>query len=60
MATNCRPISFLSQFDKFFEKLIYNRIYSYEQKYNLLNEKQIEFRQNHSTIHAISHMITPY
>ena len=46
----------LSQFDKLFENLIYTRIYSYVQKYNLLREKQFSFRQNHSTIHAISHM----
>ena len=56
MATNYRPIFLLSQFDKLFEKLIYNKIYSCVKKYNLLNEKQFGFRQNHSTIHAISHM----
>ena len=56
MATNYRSISMLSQFDKLFEKLICNRIYSYVQKCNLLNEKQFGFRQNHSTIPAISHI----
>ena len=46
----------MSQFEKLFDKLISNRIYSYVQKYNFLNEKQFGFRQNHFTIHAISHM----
>ena len=46
----------MSQFEKFFDKLISNRIYSYVQKYNLLNEKRFGFRQNHFTIHAINHM----
>ena len=56
MTTNYRCIPLLSQFDKLFEKLIYNRNYSYVQKCNLLNEKQMGFCQNHCTIHAISNM----
>ena len=58
MATNYynRPISSQSQFDKLFEKLNYNRIYSYVRKYNLLREKQFGVRQNYSAIHAISHL----
>ena len=50
MATYYRPSSLLSQFDKLFEKLIYNGIYSYVQKYNLLRDKQFGFCQNPSII----------
>ena len=56
MTSNYRTTPWLSQFDKLFEKLIHNRIYSNAQKYNLLNKKEFEFRQNYSTIFAISHM----
>ena len=56
MATNYRLISLLSQFEKLLEKLIYYGIYFYVQKYNLLNKKPFGFRQNHSTLHAISYM----
>ena len=51
--TNYRPISFLSQFSKIFEKLLYKRINSYLDKYNLLSNKQFGFRQNLSIAHAI-------
>ena len=51
--TNYRPIFPLSQFSKIFEKLIYNRICSYLEKFDLLSNKQFRFRQNSSTVHAI-------
>ena len=47
MTTNyCCLISVLSQFDKSFENLIYSRIFSYLEKFNLLNENQFGFRTN--------------
>ena len=52
--TNCRPISLLSQFDKILEKTIYHRLIHFLEKYQLLNKVQFGFRQNSSTIQAIS------
>ena len=56
LATNYRPISILSQFDKIFEKLIYIRISSYFEKYDLLSKNQFGFRENSSTNFAIAHI----
>ena len=54
--SNYRPISLLSQFDKIFEKIIYNRIIDFIEKYNLLSDHQFGFRQNSSTIHAVTYI----
>ena len=51
--TNYRPISLLSPFNKILEKLIYIRIYSYLEKYDLLTKHQFGFRKGTSTIHTI-------
>ena len=56
LATNYRPISILSQYDKIFEKLIYIRISSYLEKYDLLKKNQFGFRENSSTNFAIAHI----
>ena len=53
-ATNYRPISLLSQFDKILEKTIHHRLIHFLEKYQLLNKVQFGFRQNLSTIQAIS------
>ena len=54
--TNYRPIPILPQFSKIWEKLIFNRIYVYLEKLNLLSVTQFGFRQNYPTTHAISYI----
>ena len=56
MASNYRPISILSQFDKIFEKMLCHRISDYLDKYKLLNQNQFGFTKNHSTTHAVSYI----
>ena len=55
-ATNYRPTSLLSQFDKILEKTIYHRLIHSLEKYQLLNKVQFGFRQNLPTIQAVSKM----
>jgi len=52
--TNYRPISLLSQFDKMFEKIIYERLLNHIEKNKLLSKFQFGFRQSSSTILAVS------
>ena len=54
--TNYRTISILPQFSNIWEKLIFNKIYVYLEKLNLLSITQFGFRQNCSTTHAISYI----
>ena len=54
--SNYRPISLLSQFDKIFEKIIYDKIIYFIEKYNLLSDHQFGFGQNSSTIHAVTYI----
>ena len=50
---NYRPISLLSIFNKIMEKLMYKRLISFIDKYNILYDKQFGFREKHSTVQAI-------
>ena len=52
-ANNYRPISLLSNFNRSFEKLIFNRMKSFIEKNNLFSPSQYGFRKAHSTQHAI-------
>ena len=56
--SNYRPISILPCFSKLLERIMYNRLYVYLQKNNILHEKQFGFQSNHSTDHAISQLIS--
>ena len=52
LLTNYWPISVLSRFSKFLERIMYNRVYNYRNDNNLLFHKQVGFRKGHSTDHA--------
>ena len=55
--TNYRPISLLPAFSKVFERLIYNRLHSFLEKYNILFTSQYAFRKQSSTEHATLELI---
>ena len=50
---NYRPISVLNIFSKVFERLMYDRLTKFLDKYNVLYQNQFGFRQGHSTHHAL-------
>ena len=50
---NYRPISVLNIFSKVFERLMYDRLTQFLDKYNILHHNQYGFRQYHSTHHAL-------
>ena len=54
---NYRPVSTIPIFSKIFEKLIYNRLYSYLVSKNILYDKQFGFRKSHSTSHAVNYSV---
>ena len=51
--SNYRPISLLSNINKIFEKLIFNRVYGFLEKHKCIYEHQYGFRKKHSTNHAL-------
>ena len=50
---NYRPISLLNNMSKIFERIMYNRVITFFNKFNILYEKQFGFRTGHSTIDAL-------
>ena len=50
---NYRPISTLSSFSKVFEKLIYNHLYTFLEKYGIFVLVSIWFRKGYSTEQAV-------
>ena len=55
--SNYRPISILPCFSKILERIMYNKLYSYLEKNNILYNKQFGFKTGHSTDHAILHLV---
>ena len=44
-----RPIHILSALSKVFERIVYQKIYTYLTEHSLLNDKQSGYRKHHST-----------
>ena len=55
--SNYRPISVLPCFSKILEKIMYNRLYQYLIRNNLLYNKQFGFQKANSTEHAIIELV---
>ena len=51
--SNYRPISLLSVFSKITEKIMYQRLYNFLTKYEILYNLQFGFRASHSINHAL-------
>ena len=51
--SNYRPISLLSNLNKILEKLMFNRMYEFLEKYKCIYKLQFGFRKKHSTNHAL-------
>ena len=54
---NYRPISILSTLNKIYEKILYTRLVSYIEKFNIFYKFQFGFRTNHSTEHALIEIV---
>ena len=55
---NYRPVSTLPIFGKIFEKIIYERLYSFLISKQTLTQNQFGFRKNHSTNHALNFSVS--
>ena len=51
--SNYRPISLLSNVNKIFEKIIFNRVYNFLEDHDCIYKHQYGFRKKHSTNHAL-------
>ena len=54
---NDRPISILPCFSKIIERIMYNRLYSFLTKHNIITEKQYGFRKKYATYMALIDLI---
>ena len=53
LVSNYRPISLLSNINKILEKLMFNRVYEFLEKFKCIYKLQFGFRTKHSTNHAL-------
>ena len=53
VCANYRPISLLPSLSKMFEEIMYKRLVSFLENYNILTNSQYGFRKNHSTYMTI-------
>ena len=58
--SNYRPVSVLPAISKLLERLMYNRLYDFIVRYDLLSDNQFGFRKNHSTYMAISMLLEKF
>ena len=54
--SNYRPVSILPAFSKILEKVVYNRLLKFLNKFNILSDNQYGFRKHHSTAYALTHL----
>ena len=54
--SNYRPISLISNIAKIFEKILYNRLYSFLEKHQILSEHQYGFVKNKGTADALNYI----
>ena len=54
---NFRPISILPCFSKIIERILYNRLYSFLTKHNIISEKQYGFRKQYATYMALIDLV---
>ena len=51
--TNYRPVSVLPAFSKILERIVYNRLINFLNKFKILSNNQSGFRKNYSTAYAL-------
>ena len=56
-STATHPVINSSEFNRIFEKMMYNRLKSFSEKCNILHDSQYGFREKRSTEHAILDII---
>ena len=57
LLNNYRPISLLPCISKIFERVLFNQLYEYFERHNILTKRQYGFRKNHSTEFAAMEFI---